>query len=85
MDEPLLHATVNYWVLSWHVFHFNGIELCPTIEKFGVTTGAPEIYDLIFLTMGEDLPSLLQVVLGVPSTMTNRWCVFGKLNLRLVF
>ena len=24
-------------------------------------------------------------MLGVPAAMTNRWCVFGKLNLKLVF
>ena len=47
--------------------------------------GEPKIDDLIFLTEGGDLPSLLQVVLGVPETTTNRWYVFGKLNLRLVF
>ena len=47
--------------------------------------GEPEIDDLIFPTIGKDLPSLLQVVLGVPSTTENRWCVFGKLNPRLVF
>ena len=29
VDEPLLHATANYQVLTWHVFHFNGVELCP--------------------------------------------------------
>ena len=28
--------------------------------------------------------SLLRFVLGVPATMANRWCVLGKLNLRLV-
>ena len=47
--------------------------------------GELEIDDLIFLTMGRDLPSLLQVVLGIPSAMANRWHIFGKLNLRLVF
>ena len=47
--------------------------------------GEPEIDDLIFPTMGGDLPSLLRVVLGVPESTTNRWCVFGQLNLRLVF
>ena len=47
--------------------------------------GESEIDDLIFPTMGGDLPSLLRVVLGVPESTTNRWCVFGKLNLRLVF
>ena len=35
--------------------------------------------------MGEDLPFLLQVALDVPSATANRWCVFSKLNLRLVF
>ena len=85
VDKPFLHVAVNYWVLSQHVFHFNGIELCPTIEKFGVIMGELETDDLIFPIMGVDLPSLLQVVLGVPSAMANRWCNFGKLNLRLVF
>ena len=85
VDEPLLYAAANYWVASRHVFCFNEIELCPIIEEFGAIIGEPEIDDLIFLTMGRDLPSLLRVVLGVPATMTNRWCVFGKLNLRLVF
>ena len=47
--------------------------------------GEPEIDDLIFPTMGGDLPSLLQGMLGIPSTMENRWCVFRKLNLKLVF
>ena len=47
--------------------------------------GELEINYLIFPTMGEDLPSLLQDVLGVPLAMANRWCVFGKINLSLVF
>ena len=85
VDEPFLHAAANYWVPSRHVFHFDGIELYPIIEEFGAIIGEPEIDDLIFPTIGEDLPSLLQVVLGVPYATTNRWCVFGKLNFRLVF
>ena len=47
--------------------------------------GEPEIDDLIFPTIGGDLPSLLQVLWGVPKITANRWCVFGTLNLRLVF
>ena len=35
-------------------------------------------------TIGGDLPSFMRVVLGVLGTTANRWCVFGKLNLRLV-
>ena len=72
VDEPLFHAAANYWVPTQHVFHFNGVELCPTFEEFGAI-------------MGRDLPSLLQVVFGVPLAMANRWCIFGKLNLSLVF
>ena len=85
VDEPLLRAAANYCVPSQHVFHFNRIELCPIIEEFGTIIGEPEIADLIFPTMGGDLPSFLRVVLGVPATTANRWCVFHKLNLRLVF
>ena len=85
VDEPLLRVATNYWVPSRHVFRFNEIELCPTIEEFAAIMGELEIDDLIFPTMGGDLPSLLLVVLGVPETTTNRWCVFGKLNLGLVF
>ena len=47
--------------------------------------GESEIDDLIFPTMGGDLPSLLGVVLSVLETTTNRWYVLGKLYLRLVF
>ena len=85
MDEPLLRAATNYWVPSRHVFRFSGIKLCPTIKEFAAIMGEPETDDLIFPTMGGDLPSLLRVVLGVPESIANRWCVFGKLNLRLVF
>ena len=59
VDEPLLRATTNYWIPSRHVFRFNGIELCPTIKEFAAIIGKPEIDDLIFPTMGGDLPSLL--------------------------
>ena len=72
MDEPLLRAVANYWVPTWHVFRFNGVDLYPTIEEFGAIMGEPEINDLIFSTMGRDLPSLLQVVLGIPSATVNR-------------
>ena len=47
--------------------------------------GEPKIDDLIFLSMGGDIPSLLRVLLDVPAAIANRWCVFGKLNLKLVF
>ena len=59
VDEPLLRAAANYWVPPQYVFRFNGIELCPIIKEFGAIIGESEIDDLIFLTMGRDLPFLL--------------------------
>ena len=47
--------------------------------------GESKINDLIFPTIGGNLPSLLWVVLGVPKTTANKWYIFGKLNLTLVF
>ncbi|KAK9998019.1 hypothetical protein SO802_017622 [Lithocarpus litseifolius] len=85
VDEPLLRAATNYWVPTRHVFHFNGVELCPIIEEFGAIMGKPKVDNLVFPTTVGDLPFLLQVVLGVPLARTNRWCVFGKLNFSLVF
>ena len=58
MDEPLLRVTANYWVPTQHVFHFNGVELCPTIEEFGAIMGESEVDDLVFPTIGRDFPSL---------------------------
>ena len=84
MDKPLLHAATNYWVPSRHVFCFNGIKICPTIEEFSAIMGEPEINDLIFPTMGRDLLSLLRVVLGVLAATANRWCVFEKLDLQFL-
>jgi len=72
VDKPLLCVAANYWVPSWHVFHFKGIEICPIIEEFGALMGEPEIDDLIFPTMDEDLPSMLQIVLGGTTTTENR-------------
>ena len=62
VDKPFLRAAANYWVLFQHVFHFNGIELCPTIKEFAAIIGELEIDDLIFPTMGGDLPSATSCV-----------------------
>ena len=33
VDEPFLCTATNYWVLTWHVFRFNGVELCPHYRR----------------------------------------------------
>ena len=34
VDEPLLRAIAKFWIPTWHVFQFNGVKLCPTLEEF---------------------------------------------------
>ena len=43
MNEPLLRATTKFWIPTWHVFQFNGVELCHTLEEFCAIMGK---YDL---------------------------------------
>ena len=57
----------------------------PTIEEFVAIMDESKIDDLVFPTMGGDLTSLLAVVWGILETTANRWFIFGKLYLRLVF
>ena len=78
VDEPLLHATANYCIPTWEV-------ICPTLEKFSVIMGKPSMNDLVFATMGGDLPTLIQALLGDPLEKAKQWCVFGKLNACLIF
>ena len=66
MGEPLICATSNYWIPTQHVFQFNGVEICPTLEEFSAIMGEPSVNDLVFPIMGGDLPTLIQALLGVP-------------------
>ena len=43
------------------------------------------VNNLVFPTMGGDLPTLIQALLGVPLEKTKQWCIFGKLNVHLIF
>ena len=64
VDEPLLHAAANFWIPTRHVFHFNGVEICSTIEEFNATMGELEVNSLILPTIGGDLVALVQALLG---------------------
>ena len=66
MDEPLLRATAIYWIPTRHVFQFNSVEVCPTLEEFSAIMDEPSVNDLVFPTMGGDLSTLIQALLGVP-------------------
>ena len=43
VDEPLLHATTNFWIPTQHVFHLNGVEIWPTLKEFSAIMGEPEV------------------------------------------
>ena len=85
MDEPLLHAVANFWIPTQHVFHFNGVEICPTLEEFSTIMGEPEVSTLVFPTIGMDLLASVQALLGVSLDMARRWCIFVKLNVCSIF
>ena len=83
VDEPLLHAATEFWILTWRVFQFNGVELCPTVEEFGAIMGEHDFSAIILLD--EDLTDLAHQILGVPLAMAKRWCKSIKLNVFIVF
>ena len=62
VDEPLLCATANYWIPTRHVFQFNDVEICPTLKEFSAIMGEPSMNNLVFPTMGGDLPTLIQAL-----------------------
>ena len=85
VDEPFLCAVANFWILTRHVFHLHSVEICPTLEEFSAILGEPKVNTLVFPTMGGDLPILIQAPLGVSLDTAKHWCIFGKLNIHLIF
>ena len=33
VDEPLLRVAAKFWIPTWHVFHFNGVEICTLLKS----------------------------------------------------
>ena len=85
VDEPFLHATPKFWVPTWHVFQFNGVELCLTIEEFGAIMGEYNFGAIILPTLEEDFSELAHQLLGVHLSMAKRWCKSNKLNVSMGF
>ena len=85
VDEPLLCVVTNFWIPFQHVFHFNGVEICPTLEEFSAIMGELKVSTLIFPTISGDLLVLVQALLRVSFDTAWHWCMFDKLNIRLIF
>ena len=85
IDEPLLHAVIEFCIPTCHVFQFDGVELCPTTEEFGVIMDECNFGSIILPILEEDLSKLAHRVLGVHLSMAKRWCKSRKLNVAMVF
>ena len=85
MDEPLLHVAANFMIPTWHVFQFNGVEICPTIEEFSAFMGKPDVSTLTLPTIGKDFADLAHDLLGISLVVARWWCMLNKLNIRIVF
>ena len=85
VDEPILSAAAKFWIPTQHVFQFNGVELCPTLEEFSAIMGKPNVSTFILPTIDKDFFDMAHQLLGIPLAMAQRWCNFSKLNIRMVF
>ena len=84
MNEPLLCAATKFWIPTRHVFQFNGVEICLTLEESSAIMGEPDISTLILPTTDEDFSDLAHQLLGIPLAMAQRWCMLNKLNVHMV-
>ena len=69
VDEPLLRVAAEFWIPTRHVFQFNGVELCPTLNEFSAIMGEPDISTLILPTTDEDFSNMAQQLFGIPLAM----------------
>ena len=61
------------------------MELCPTLEEFGVIIGNHDFGAIILPTLKENPFELAHHVLEVHLSMVKRWCKSKKLNVPMVF
>ena len=85
VDEPLLHAAANFWIPTQHVFHFNDMEICPTLEEFSAIMGKPETSTFILHTTSKDFANLAHDLLGISLVVVQQWCTLNHLNIHMVF
>lgn len=65
VNEPLLHAATELWIPTRHVFQLNGVDLCPTLEKFRVIMGEHDFSAVILSTLAEYLSNLGHQLWGI--------------------
>ena len=80
VNEPFFRVAAGFWIPTRHVFHFNGMELWPTLKEFGAIMGKLGLGSIIAPTLEEDLSYMVHRLLGVPLAMAKKWCTPDKLN-----
>jgi len=85
VDEPLLRVAANFWIPTQHVFHFNGVEICPILEEFSAIMSKPKVSTLILPTTGEDFANLDHDLLWISLTVARQWHTLDHLNIHMAF
>ena len=57
VNEHFHCAAIEFWIPTWNILHFNGVELCPILEEFGAIMGEPDLGSIITPTF-EDLSDM---------------------------
>ena len=82
LNTEFLSAAIGHWNMGLHIFQFNGLELCPTLEEFCDILG----YDSASLPMLPptdpiNVPRDLASFLGIPVGLASHFTHGGLVNL----
>ena len=76
LNIDFLSTAISYWNKGLHVFQFNGLELCPTLEEFSNILGynsasLPMLPPTDPVNVPRDLASFLGIPIGLASHFTH--------------
>lgn len=81
INESFLTTITKYWDPLRHVFRFNNIEMCPTIEEFSAILKYPNSHNLLLPSLTVPLPSSLASVLDISVRQAKSWCANSTIDL----
>ena len=79
-----LHAVVKFWDLEDHVFRFNTVELCLTIEEFSALLGYDPSKKSIAVSCDPRHKESLSDALGIPTSITDSMIEGHMVNLHAI-
>lgn len=81
INEGFLSTVIKYWDPFRHVFRFNNIEICPTMEEFSAILNYPISHDPLFPSQAMLLSSNLALALSISVEQARSWCIGSTINL----